>query len=123
MSVFYLVFATLLLCAQEIAQKEYGRRTRGGTYTYVLIAVVAAIVVFLVMSGGVLEFRADVALYGLLFAIGYSTAMIMGFLAIRTGSLALSSLIMQYSLIIPTVYGMTVLGEPLKITLFIGLAF
>ncbi|MBQ8309633.1 MAG: hypothetical protein IJX80_01305 [Clostridia bacterium] len=122
MNALLLIAATMLLSAQEIAQKEYGRRSRGGTYTYALIAVLAAIVVFLVASGGVLEFRLDVSLYAVLFALGYCTSMVMGFLAIKTGSLSLSALIMQYSLIVPAVYGMAVLGEPLKITLFIGIA-
>ena len=121
MSVVYLILATLLLCAQQIAQKEYGRRA-SGTYTYPLIAVIAAIAVFFVTSGGVLEFRLDVSFYGVLFALGYCTSMVMGFLAIRTGSLSLSALIMQYSLIVPAIYGIVMLNEPIKFTLFIGLA-
>jgi drug/metabolite transporter (DMT)-like permease len=48
-------------------------------------------------------------------------SMVMGFLAIKTGSLSLSALIMQYSLIVPAIYGILMLGEPPKITLFIGL--
>lgn len=122
MSVLYLILVTVTLSAQQIAQKEYDKRARGGAYTYALIAVLAACLVFLVTSGGTLEFRLDVSLYALVFALGYCTAMVTGFLAIKTGSLSLSALIMQYSLIIPAVYGMALLGEPLKITLFVGIA-
>ena len=122
MNALFLMIAMLLLCAQEIAQKEYGKRARGGAYTYALIAVFAAIIVFLITSGGKLEFRWDVAVYSMLFALGYCTAMVTMLQAIRTGSLSLSALIMQYSLIVPAIYGMTVLGEPVKATLFIGIA-
>ena len=120
MEALLLVLVTMLLSAQQIAQKEYDKRSRGGAYTYVLVAVLAAIAVFFVTSGGALEFRADVALYSLLFAVGYSTSMITGFLAIKTGSLSLSALIMQYSLFIPAAYGIIALGEEPKITIFIG---
>lgn len=122
MAALFLTLAILFLSTQQIAQKEYDKRARGGTYTYTLIAVVSALAVFLITSGGVLDFRPDVAFYGFLFALGYCTAMIMGLLAIRTGSLSLSALIMQYSLIVPAIYGIIVLDEPIKPTLFAGLA-
>ena len=121
MSVLYLILVTVTVSAQQVAQKEYNKRARGGAYTYALIASLASCLVFLITSGGVLEFRSDVSLYSVVFALGYCTSMVTGFLAIKTGSLSLSALIMQYSLIIPAVYGMVMLNEPLKITLFIGI--
>lgn len=121
MEVLFLILVMLLTSTQQIAQKEYNKRAPGGSYTFVLIAMIAACIVFLITSGGALEFRLDVSLYSLLFALGYCTSMVMGFLAIKTGSLSLSALIMQYSLIVPAIYGMIMLDEPLKITLFVGL--
>ena len=122
MPALFLSLATFALSAQQIAQKEYDKRSRGGAYTYVLIAVIAAISVFLFASGGAFDFRSDVVLYSVLFAIGYTVSMATGFLAIKTGSLSLSALIMQYSLILPAIYGMVMLGEELKITIFAGIA-
>jgi len=121
MEVLFLMLVMLLISTQQIAQKEYNKRAHGGSYTFVLIAMLAACIVFLITSGGTLEFRLGVFFYSLLFALGYCMSMVMGFLAIKTGSLSLSALIMQYSLIVPAIYGMVMLGEPPKITLFIGL--
>lgn len=122
MAILWLVLVTVTLSAQQIAQKEYDKRARGGAYTYVLLAVLAAMLFFLATSGGKLHFRLDVMLYSALFALGYSTAMIMEFFAIQTGFLSLSALVMQYSLIVPAMYGIIMLNEPIKITLLLGIA-
>lgn len=121
MEALLLITVPLMLSAQQIAQKEYDKRTRNGAYFYVLIAVLASLPVFLIASGGALEFRLDVSVYSLLFALGYCTTMVTGFLALKTGSLSLTALIIQYSLIVPAVYGMIFLNEPLKSTMLTGL--
>lgn len=121
MEALFLTSVMLLTSTQQIAQKEYNKRAHGGSYTFVLISMIAACAVFLITSGGVFNFQAEVLLYAVLFALGYCTSMVMGFLAIQTGSLSLSALIMQYSMIVPAIYGMVMLNEPLKLTLFVGL--
>ena len=122
MEALLLIVIPLMLSAQQIAQKEYDKRTQNGAYSYTLIAALVAISLFFITSGGTLNFRLDVSLYSVLYAVGYATTMITGFLAIKTGSLSLTVLIIQYSLIVPAVYGMIMLGDPLKPTVFAGLA-
>ena len=122
MEALLLIVIPLMLSAQQIAQKEYDKRTQNGAYSYTLIAALVAISLFFITSGGTLNFRLDVSLYSVLYAVGYATTMITGFLAIKTGSLSLTVLIIQYSLILPAIYGMVMLGEELKITIFAGIA-
>lgn len=128
MEYLYLALVTIMLAGQSVVQKEYNRKTKNSSYLYTLIAAVSATVVFLIIalinyltSGIGLKFTLEVGIYSLLFALGYCLAMITYFLAIKTGPMSISALILQYSLILPAIYGIFALNEPIKVTLFIGL--
>ena len=85
------------------------------------MSVLCAAIFFLCISAGKLEFRADVLLYSLFFALGYGTAVIGLFFAIKTGPLSLTALLQSYSLIIPTMYGLIFLGDEIDAFLIVGL--
>jgi drug/metabolite transporter (DMT)-like permease len=59
-------------------------------------------------------------LYSFAFSVAYAAATVCMILAIRYGSLAKTSLVISYSLLIPTLYGIIVLGDPLGIFKIIG---
>ena len=64
----------------------------------------------------------EVVGYSVLFAVGYCMALAFSFLAIANGSLSLTSLVLQFSLIIPTFYGIFFLQEETDFFLFAGIA-
>ena len=107
---------------QQVTQKSYNLRVTGRAYSFTAASALISAFIFFIASGGTLEFSAEMIVYSALFAIAHCTATVSSFLAIRTGSLSLTSLIVQYSLIIPTFCGFIMFDEPLKPTLFIGIA-
>lgn len=124
MEILYLALATFSRSGQQVAQKEYAKRSKNSSFLYSLIAVLVAIIFYFLLpifTGTGLYFNLNILVYSLLFALTFIVSMVTGFLAIRTGSLSLSSLINQYSLIVPALYGIFFLAEPTQTTLFIGI--
>ncbi len=120
----------LLLCgtavgisAQNVVKKHYNERTeRRGVFIFASASALIACLFFLVSSGFNLDFRAEVIPYSIGFAASYAAASVGSFLAIRSGSLSLTSLINSYSLIIPTFYSLIFFGEEVGIAFWIGFA-
>ena len=76
MDYLYLSLVVICVSATQITQKAYnGKEGRGG-FCFSAMSVLCAAIFFLCISAGKLEFRADVLLYSLFFALGYGTAVI-----------------------------------------------
>ncbi|MBR5528825.1 MAG: EamA family transporter [Clostridia bacterium] len=119
------IFLTLIIIGvsmQQVSKKAFNARVPGGVFGFSAASALAAAIVFLITSGGNLNFDPAIIAYSAAFATSYVTALVFSYLAVSTGSLSLSSLILQYSLIIPAFYGLVFLNEPAKTTLFIGIA-
>ena len=110
------------MTVQQMAKKSYNLKIQGGAYSFGAMSSLVALIVFIITSGGNISFNAAVLPYSFLFALSYSVAVVFSVLAIEQGPLALTSLIMQYSLMIPTVYGFFGDGRPSPF-LYIGIAF
>ena len=108
---------------QQVVTKSYGAKVIGGTYSYSVGTMVFALLFFVLTSGGSFNFSFSIMGYSIAFAVATSVTIIFTLLAINEGPLALTSLMMQYSLLIPTLYGLIVLGEPISLFLIIGIVF
>ena len=108
---------------QQVVTKSYGAKVKGGTYSYSVGTMVFALLFFVLTSGGSFNFSFSIMGYSVAFAVATSVTIIFTLLAINEGPLALTSLLMQYSLLIPTLYGLIVLGEPISLFLIIGIVF
>lgn len=114
--------AVAVIALQAVIKKYYnGITSDRGAFTFNAVFAVAACAFFVVLSGFDLEFKAELIPYSLLFSVGYGGAIIGAFLAIKYGSLSLSSLVLSYSLLVPTAYGLVFLDERLSVFLVIGL--
>lgn len=122
MNALMLVGTIFCLLMQRIAQKSYNVNIKGGAFTFSASSTLFALLFFVISSGGDLAFTTDFLLYSVLFAVFYSAAIVGLFLAIKTGPLSLSSLILSFSLMIPTLFGILVLDEEVKPTLTVGIA-
>lgn len=113
----YLLLALIPVgcCIQEVSKKNYNQK-KGGAFSFSAASSFMAILVYILASGGELNFTAEILPYSIAFAVSYSLAMIGSFLAIKYGPLSISSLILQYSLLIPTVFGILVPDDPPKET-------
>lgn len=121
-STIYLIIVTFGVFIQNVFKKQYNEKTgsRGGSMFCALSAVFAALV-FLFAAEFPLKIEPGVVGYSVGFAVVYAIALIFSVLAIANGSLAITSLILSYSLLIPTFYGIIFLKNEITDTLVIGL--
>ncbi|MBQ9161984.1 MAG: EamA family transporter [Clostridia bacterium] len=122
MNAFLLISTITTLTLQNVIMKAYSKRGRGGSFSFASIGALAALIVFIIASGGKLNFNAAIIPHSIAFAVSYCTALVGTFLAVREGPLSLTSLITSYSLIVPTLYGLIFGGEDISVLLIIGLA-
>ncbi len=122
-NVLLLLGVILTLSLQNITKRISSDRAKGsGAFFFAAISSLFALIVFLFNSiGEGLDFQLALLPYSIGFAVTYSMAVIFLFLAIREGSLALTSLIVSYSLIIPTIAGLILYKESADLMLWIGL--
>lgn len=106
----------------NVAQKEYNKRAINTVFLYGCMCSLFAALFFTVssLSGG-LNFTIEFLPYSMIFGISYLGANVFGFLSIKEGSLSLSALVISYSLILPTLYGLIFLDEEISATMIIAL--
>lgn len=111
---------------QSVFKKAYStRKNSSSPYIFTSLTVLSAWVVFFVRSliTGSLNFDLKILPYAVIFATAYCVAGIFNLIAIQCGSLALSSLVLSYSIIIPTLYGLIFDGDPASTVFYLGLLF
>lgn len=113
MNVFYLISIILGVAFQNIIKKPYTEKTSGkGVYFFSLLTSLAAMLFFIITSRG-FEWNEKLLLYAVLFALSYATTTVSGVIAVTCGSLSITSLIISYSPMIPTMYGLIFLKDPI----------
>lgn len=122
MSALLIALCVTTLTVQDIFTKQYSLKGLNGDYTFGAIKVLFAFLFFLFTTKDI-QITAPVLPYALGFALTYTLATVFSILAIRTGPLAISSLILSYSLIIPTLYGFLFRHEPMGAAKCIGIVF
>lgn len=123
------VLLGLELCAgaaQTVAGKVYTMKSENGNFFFysACIAFFAAVsFVFIALLGGSrIELKWDYVLYSIAFGTAYLLSTILYVYALSTGPLALTSLFINFSLIVPTLYGIIFLGDPISYYAYIGMA-
>ena len=120
--IYFLLVLTVFFCSyQNILKKEFSKRCSGGTYTFTGLCCLGALLVFLVINRD-FDVTLPLLLYSIGFSVAYAAASVCMVLAIRYGSLAKTSLIISYSLLIPTLYGIIFLDDPIDKVMIIGFA-
>lgn len=121
MNVLYLILIILFISAQHITRKPYTKRTEGkGAFLFSLLSVSATLLFFFLTSGE-LHFEATLLPYSALFALAYGLGTVFTVLAVSCGPLSLTTLILSYALLLPTVYGLAVLHDPIRVWFFPGI--
>lgn len=118
-----LIPGILFISAQHIISKQYTVKTKNGNMLmFSFVRTLFALLFFVVCSGGKLNFNTRLLPYSAAFALTYGAATVGSIYSIKSGPLSISSLIMSYSLIIPTFYGIIFMNEPVRINTYIGIA-
>ena len=121
MNYMLLTLVTLGVSIQQICKKAYNKKTGGGAFTFSAATSLIALLFFIGTSKGEFNFQPELLWYSISFAICFCLASVCSFLAISTGSLSLTSLFTQYSLLIPTIYGLLFLNESASTFLLVGI--
>lgn len=122
MSILLLLLTIVTLTAQNVFTKQYGKRESAGPVSYAAVTAFSSLLVFIVASGFHFAFNPAVLTYAVMFALAYSASTIGLMVALKNGPLSITSLLFSYSLIIPTLYGILCLNEPVKVTMCVGFA-
>lgn len=115
-----LIVTVLFLTGQNIVKKKYEQISSSGVCFFSGMVSLFAMLMFAAVNRN-WSFEAGLLLPAFLFGVSYACATVGFLLSIKYGSLANSSLVLAYSLLIPTVYGLIFLDEPIGVTLIIGL--
>ena len=113
----YLLLSMVIILntTQNILAKQYGLvAKKSNTFFFSAISSFAAMIFFLFGSGLKFEYSMSVLGYSVAFGVCYAAAIGGNFLAIKSGPLALTTLVLSYSLVIPTMYGIVAQNEKLS---------
>ena len=113
MLILLIFLCTVTLTVQNVFRKQFSLRCQGGDCFFNTTVSFFALLFFLLTADRI-SFSTEILPYSVGFAAVFALATVCLGLAIKTGSLAITSLIISYSLIIPTLYGFVFLNE--KIT-------
>lgn len=124
MNALLIASVVISMALQSVSRKSYQKKTSGkGSCIFNVIACLTAAVFFWVSGGFEFDMNPAVIPYSIGFAATYGTTVYCGFLALMYGPLSLTSLISGYSLMVPTLYGLVFMNEPISVYLIIGLVF
>ena len=112
---------TVAIGLQGMCQKQYNLKFNGrGVFIFSSLSARCSALFFFAANRG-LTLSLALLPYSILFALGYAFAVVFVVLACGHGSLALTNLMVAFSSIIPTAYGLVFLGETFTLPLLIGI--
>ena len=114
MTIFLIALCSATLTVQQVFKKQFSLRCAGGNYIFSALVALCALPIFLpfIRKEGV---GTEILPYSAGFAVAYAMATVCSVTALKTGSLAITSLILSYSMILPTFYGFLFLNEKITI--------
>lgn len=118
-----LAVVVLGLTLQQVASKIYGDKVKGGAYSFTLGTILIALLFFVITMKNKFVFSTEYVGYSVAFGVATCMTLVFTLLALQEGPLSLSTLVTQYSLLIPTAYGLLARGEKITWTLLCGVAF
>ncbi len=116
MNYILLLLVTVGVSIQNILKKGFNLKYSKSRFAFPALSVVAAAagsIIYALIEGN-FNFNKEVLPFALFFALVYLLAGIFSMFSVATGPLSLTSLVISYSLLIPTFYGIVALDE--KIT-------
>ena len=119
----YLLLAVIVvfITGQTILKKVYNKRRDTGVFLFGAMTAFFALTVFVAFNR-TWSFRPEMLIPAIAFAIAYASATLFSVIAIKHGSLAITSLITSYSLLLPGFYGIFFLNEEVTWKLILGIA-
>ena len=117
--VYYL--AIVLFSPLQSAASKYYAKDGGDILSFNLIKSFSALALFALVSIWGITFHVDTIVLSAFYGISLAVSMHFGYRAVEVGPMALTSLLVSFSVVIPIVYGLSFCGE--AFTFFKGLGF
>ncbi len=122
MAYLLLVATALSLSAQSLIGGAYTKKvTKANAFVYPFFIAVAVLIFFFIYNGFSYTWDSTTAVYSFLFSIAYLLCFIFQLLAMKYGEVSLTSLILSYSLVIPTFWGLIFYREKASVFFYIGM--
>lgn len=112
--------AALSVTCQDIFKQKFNQKSKNGVFLFSGMISFAAMLFFVAVNRD-WSYSSQQLLHSAAFALCYASSTLFAVLAIKHGSLAKTTLILSCSLLIPSFYGMVFLGEPVSVTLVVGI--
>ena len=120
MNYFLLFLTALFIVFQKVCQDRYNARRDSGVFFFAGMISFFAMCFFAAINRN-WTWSSELILPAVGFGLSYAAATVFVVLAIKSGSLAKTTLITSYSLMVPAFAGLFVLREPLGIPMLVGL--
>ena len=101
--------------------KKYNFKYKDGGMAFVSLIALFSMLFFVVTDRDGLCFTAELLPYGIVSGIIFAAASFMTSVALGCGSFVLTNLFLSYALLIPTMYGILLLNEPVSWITVVGL--
>lgn len=111
--------AVVSMVLSETAKKKFNKDC---PFFFAFICSLFALIFFIFSSGFKFEFNKGILVYSALFGLAYAIAIVFTIFAYKHGNFFTSGLVITYSLLLPTTYGILILKNETSIFFFIGLA-
>lgn len=125
MNIITLLFYLLIVvftAVQSASTKLFGK-SNGNSAVFNMIKTLSAFLLSLVIGLGGVEFHKETLIYGCVYGLLLSLSMHFGYMALSLGAMSLTSMIVSFSVLIPTAYGILFLNESLNTLKILGMIF
>lgn len=120
MNYFLLFLTALFIVFQKVIQDRYNAKCRSGVFLFSGMISFFAMCFFMAVNRD-WTWSSELIIPAISFGLSYAAATVFVVLAIKCGSLAKTTLITSYSLLVPAFAGLIILREPLGIPMIAGM--
>lgn len=120
MNALLIILCVITLTVQSVFKKKFSIKINHAEFTFSTLVSFFALLFFVITSVGAV-YNTEIIPFSFLFSVCYAASTVTGTLALGCGSLAITSLILSYSLVIPTLSGIVLWNEEIGSLQSIGI--
>ena len=122
MKYFLLFLTALFIVSQKFTQDRYNAKRNSGVFMFSGMISFFAMCFFMAVNRD-WTWSNELILPAIFFGLAYAASTVFVVMAIKCGSLAKTTLITSYSLLVPALSGLIILSEPLGLPMIVGMVF
>lgn len=122
MGIFLIFISVCTNLVEGMLVKIQGKKTENGIYIFNGLIAAFSMLFFVITNIDGFCYYENLIWYVLPSAVMYCTALVCTYKALSCGSFAISMLIISYSIVLPIIYGIVFLNEPVNMTTYLAFA-